>query len=224
VAREQLNSRPNPQALGVPPRSTSFIQTAMQRRALAAIGYGLAQGGGIVVIFGEAGCGKTALASHLATAVDPARVTVSASAGSAPRAKLERLLDAAASTGPGSMLVIDEAEALPLAILERLGATADWQPSSLIILLGRPELAFALQAPALAQLRRLIVVTHRLESGEPDTLGVGLNAPTNPARSTGPTHGLPAHPLMLRAIEQAVRGWPTAPPAAQTPQQGPERS
>jgi energy-coupling factor transporter ATP-binding protein EcfA2 len=51
-----------------------WFESATHRKAMAYLGYGLAQGEGFIVITGEVGAGKTTLASHLLGVVDPARV------------------------------------------------------------------------------------------------------------------------------------------------------
>ncbi|MBU6207626.1 MAG: AAA family ATPase, partial [Alphaproteobacteria bacterium] len=51
-----------------------YFESATHKKAMAYLGYGLAQGEGFIVVTGEIGAGKTTLTEHLLKELDPARV------------------------------------------------------------------------------------------------------------------------------------------------------
>ncbi len=51
-----------------------WFESATHKKAMAYLGYGLAQGEGFVVITGEVGSGKTTLTGHLLNSIDPVRI------------------------------------------------------------------------------------------------------------------------------------------------------
>ena len=51
-----------------------YFESATHRKAMAYLGYGLAQGEGFIVVTGEIGSGKTTLVGHLMETVDRNRV------------------------------------------------------------------------------------------------------------------------------------------------------
>ena len=53
-----------------------WFETATHRKAMAYLGYGLAQGEGFIVITGDVGAGKTTLVGHLMDTVDATRLHV----------------------------------------------------------------------------------------------------------------------------------------------------
>ena len=120
-----------------------WFETATHGKAMAYLGYGLAQGEGFIVITGDVGAGKTTLVGHLvetldsrrlrvlhivSTAVDPddlLRVVagqLSVDSHGLSKAALlsaiERALNGIARDGRRILLIVDEAQALPLASLE----------------------------------------------------------------------------------------------------------
>ena len=54
------------------PDARFWFDTATHRKAMAYLGYGLAQGEGFIVITGDIGAGKTTLVGHLMGAIDTA--------------------------------------------------------------------------------------------------------------------------------------------------------
>ena len=52
-----------------------WYESRTHRKAMAYLGYGLAQGEGFIVITGEIGAGKTTLVGHLLATIDRARFT-----------------------------------------------------------------------------------------------------------------------------------------------------
>src|ERR671921_672682 len=52
-----------------------YFDSATHRKAMAYLGYGLAQGEGFIVITGDIGTGKTTLVGHLMDTIDASRLT-----------------------------------------------------------------------------------------------------------------------------------------------------
>lgn len=171
-----------------------WYETATHRKAMAYLGYGLTQGEGFIVVTGEVGAGKTTLMGHLLDGIDRGRlnpISVSSAAIEADdllrivatglnvnvaglaKAQLlvaiERGLHAVARTGRRTLLVIDEAQALPVSALEELRMLSNFQAGGghaliQIILLGQPEFRERLQGEdRLEQLRQRVIAIHHLE-------------------------------------------------------------
>jgi putative secretion ATPase (PEP-CTERM system associated) len=170
-----------------------WFSTATHRKAMAYLGYGIAQGEGFIVITGEIGAGKTTLAGHLVETIDPQRVnvvrlvstaihaddllrTVATALGIDPHGlakaqlltAIERGLHAVARTGRRTLLVVDEVQALPVDSLEELRMLSNFQGSGhallQILLLGQPEFRDRLHgSDALEQLRQRVIAIHHLD-------------------------------------------------------------
>jgi putative secretion ATPase (PEP-CTERM system associated) len=169
-----------------------YFESATHRKALSYLGYGLAQGEGFIVITGDIGAGKTTLVGHLMNTVDPSRLTAvkivstqvegddmlrlaAQSFGLAvdgmPKAQIlkqiEGYLHAQARAGRRSLLIVDEAQNLPISAIEELRMLSNFQlgGQSLlqIFLLGQPEFRDLLKSPELEQLRQRVIATHHLD-------------------------------------------------------------
>jgi general secretion pathway protein A len=169
-----------------------YFESATHRKALSYLGYGLAQGEGFIVITGDIGAGKTTLVGHLMQTIDPARLTAvkivstqvegddmlrlaAQSFGLAteglPKAatlqKVEGFLHTQARAGRRTLLIVDEAQNLPVSAIEELRMLSNFQlgGQSLlqIFLLGQPEFRDLLKSPQLEQLRQRVIATHHLE-------------------------------------------------------------
>lgn len=174
-----------------------WFDAASHRKALAYLGYGLSQGEGFVVITGQPGTGKTTLLGHLVATIDPERVTVITIVTTQIEAEdllhlvadglgvdtrdmakaqilkqIERGLHAAAREGKRTLLVVDEAQGLPVASLEELRMLSNFQaggyPLLQIFLLGQPEFRETLTLPSLDQLRQRVIAMHHLSPLEAD--------------------------------------------------------
>jgi type II secretory pathway predicted ATPase ExeA len=171
-----------------------WFGTATHRKAMAYLGYGLAQGEGFIVVTGDIGAGKTTLMGHLLDGLDRSRLNpiiitstaieaddllriVATGLGVDPaglaKAQLltaiERGLHAVARTGRRTLLVVDEAQALPVSALEELRMLSNFQAGGghallQIVLLGQPEFRDRLQgSDRLEQLRQRVIAIHHLD-------------------------------------------------------------
>ncbi|MDF7776209.1 AAA family ATPase [Sphingomonas sp. AOB5] len=174
-----------------------WFDTATHRKAMAYLGYGLSQGEGFVVITGDPGAGKTTLMGHLLGTIDRERMNVikivttqlapndllrlvaaglQIDANDLPKASIlsaiERGLHAVARNGQRTLLIVDEAQSLPLETLEELRMLSNFQaggyPLLQIFLLGQPEFRLTLQDPRLEQLRQRVIAMHHLDSMDAD--------------------------------------------------------
>jgi general secretion pathway protein A len=164
-----------------------LVLTDAHREALSNLEYGIASNKGITLLVGEAGTGKTTVIRaalerqqahvHCVHLNNPAltrpefvemlatRFELSASAETS-KAKLllelEELLGRRAAAGESTVLVVDEAQSLPLELLEEIRLLAnietnDRKPLSVIIA-GQPELADRLNEASLRQLKQRVAL------------------------------------------------------------------
>ncbi|KQN26895.1 hypothetical protein ASE86_07015 [Sphingomonas sp. Leaf33] len=176
-----------------------WFDTATHKKAMAYLGYGLSQGEGFIVITGDIGAGKTTLVGHLTDTIDADRLnvikivstqivaddllrTVCAGLGvdadgmtkAAMLASIERGLHATARGGRRTLLIVDEAQALPVDSLEELRMLSNFQAGGhamlQIFLLGQPEFRDKLAADGLDQLRQRVIAMHHLGPMEADEL------------------------------------------------------
>ena len=180
------------------PDPAFWFETATHRKAMAYLGYGLAQGEGFIVITGDIGAGKTTLIGHLLDTIDRTPLHVVQVVSTAIEAAdllrivasqlgvdtaglekaqllvaIERGLHAVARSGKRTLLVVDEAQALPVPALEELRMLSNFQAGGhallQIVLLGQPEFRDRLNgADALEQLRQRIIAIHHLDPMDED--------------------------------------------------------
>ena len=160
------------------------------RRAMAYLVYGVHQGEGFIVITGEIGAGKTMLVSTLARKMtsrtfllaqvvstsleaDDLVRTVASTFGLAQENskavllnRIEQFLLACHKQGKRVLLVIDEAQNLPMRSLEELRMLSnfvyDGKPLLQTFLLGQPEFRKTLQRHELEQLRQRVIASCHL--------------------------------------------------------------
>ncbi|MEP9357353.1 AAA family ATPase [Sphingomonas sp. KR3-1] len=174
-----------------------WFDTATHRKAMAYLGYGLSQGEGFVVITGDPGVGKTTLMGHLLGEIDRERLNVIKIVSTQLRPEdllrlvcqglgidstslnkaemlgaIERGLHTVARTGRRTLVVVDEAQSLPIESLEELRMLSNFQaggyPLLQIFLLGQPEFRITLSDPRLEQLRQRVIAMHHLEPMQAD--------------------------------------------------------
>jgi len=174
-----------------------WFDTATHRKAMAYLGYGLSQGEGFVVITGDPGVGKTTLMGHLLGEIDRERLNVIKIVSTQLRpedllrlvcqglgidssglnkaemlGEIERGLHTVARSGRRTLVVVDEAQSLPIESLEELRMLSNFQaggyPLLQIFLLGQPEFRLTLSDPRLEQLRQRVIAMHHLDPMQAD--------------------------------------------------------
>ncbi len=167
-----------------------FFNSAVHRRAMAYMQYGVHQGEGFLVITGEIGAGKTMLARTLvqkfgspnlimaqvvstqleaddmlnmvATAFD---LPVESGKAQSLRS-LERFLLARHAQGKRAILLVDEVQNLSRGALEELRMLSNFQykekPLLQSFLLGQPEFRKTLHSPEMEQLRQRVTASYHL--------------------------------------------------------------
>ncbi|HZG47429.1 MAG TPA: AAA family ATPase [Allosphingosinicella sp.] len=182
------------------PDARFWFASRTHRKAMAYLGYGLAQAEGFIAITGEIGAGKSTLAAHLLAKIDRARLNAVeivstqvegddmlrlvaqrlgiATEGAAKAQLLERVeerLEDEYRGGKRTLIIVDEAQNLPVSALEELRMLSNFQLAGRalvqILLLGQPEFRDRIAAPGLEQLRQRIIATHHLEPMEADEIG-----------------------------------------------------
>lgn len=178
-----------------------YFESATHRKAMAYLGYGLAQGEGFIVVTGEIGSGKTTLVGHLMETVDRNRVhavkivstqlegddmlrmvavALGVPAPDTDKAQLlsriENFIAERARAGLRTLLIVDEAQNLPMSSLEELRMLSNFQVGGQsmlqIFLLGQPEFRDRLNNPEqLEQLRQRVIATHHLTAMSSDEVG-----------------------------------------------------
>jgi general secretion pathway protein A len=162
------------------------------REALAAITYGVEQRKGFILALAEIGLGKTAILRYYLATQDRARVTTAYIVNPAVsfRALLAAICDELGIANPpvdapgmvnrlqqrlieeyrqgrNVVLLVDEAQNMPLETLERLRLLSNIETSTdkllQIVLVGQPELAYKLDTRALRQLKQRIAVCCTLD-------------------------------------------------------------
>ena len=160
---------------------------------MAYLGYGLAQGEGFIVVTGEIGAGKSTLVAHLMANIDRARLNaislvstqvegddmlrlvaqgLGLDTGAVEKARLldavEQQLEADLRAGKRTLLIVDEAQNLPVSALEELRMLSNFQVGGRaliqIVLLGQPEFRDKLAGAGLEQLRQRVIATHHLDA------------------------------------------------------------
>jgi putative secretion ATPase (PEP-CTERM system associated) len=179
------------------PDARFWFDSRTHKKAMAYLGYGLAQGEGFITVTGEIGAGKSTLAAHLLATIDRERLNAVslvstqvegddmlrlaaqgfgvATEGLAKAQildRIEQMLTEQADQGKRSLLIVDEAQSLATSALEELRMLSNFtrQGRALIqiFLLGQPEFRDRLAADdGLEQLRQRVIATHHLDAMEP---------------------------------------------------------
>ncbi|HEU0099672.1 MAG TPA: AAA family ATPase [Allosphingosinicella sp.] len=182
------------------PDARYWYESRTHKKAMAYLGYGLAQGEGFIVVTGEIGAGKSTLVAHLMATIDRERLNaislvstqvegddmlrlaaqgLGLETGGVAKAQLldriEQRLREEAGRGKRTLLVVDEAQNLPVSALEELrmlsNFTSQGRALIQIFLLGQPEFRDRVAAEdSLEQLRQRIIASHHLEAMEPGEL------------------------------------------------------
>lgn len=175
------------------PDARFWFGSRTHKKAMAYLGYGLAQGEGFITITGDIGAGKSTLVAHLLATIDRERLNaihiastqvdgddllrlvaqgLGIGTGGTEKARLidavEQRLDEEARRGRRTLVVVDEAQNLSVAALEELRMLSNCtrQGRALVqtLLLGQPEFRDRVAAePGLEQLRQRVIASHHLE-------------------------------------------------------------
>ena len=175
------------------PDARFWFESRTHRKAMAYLGYGLAQGEGFIVITGEIGAGKTTLVGHLMDRIDATRLNairlvstqveaddmlrlvaqgLELDTGKVEKAVLldgvEQRLEEEFHRGKRTLLIVDEAQNLSLSALEELRMLSNFQLGGRslvqIFLLAQPEFRDKLADPRLEQLKQRVIATHHLDA------------------------------------------------------------
>ena len=169
-----------------------WYESRGHKKAMAYLGYGLAQGEGFITITGEVGAGKSTLVAHLMATIDRERLNAvslvstqvegddmlrlaAQGLGLATEGvekaqlldRIERELARVAGTGRRTLLIVDEAQSLAVSALEELrmlsNFTSQGRALIQILLLGQPEFRDRFNFdPGLEQLRQRVIASHHL--------------------------------------------------------------
>ena len=179
------------------PDARFWFDSRTHRKAMAYLGYGLAQGEGFIVVTGEIGAGKSTLVAHVMANIDRARLNaislvstqvegddmlrlvaqgLGVGTGQVEKARLldavEQRLEEEHRAGKRTLLIVDEAQNLPVSALEELRMLSNFQIAGRallqIVLLGQPEFRDKLAGPGLEQLRQRVIATHHLDAMDAD--------------------------------------------------------
>jgi len=176
------------------PDARFWFGSRTHKKAMAYLGYGLAQGEGFIVVTGEVGAGKSTLVGHLLATIDRARLNalsivstqvegddmlrlvaqgLGLATASVEKAQLldlvERRLEDEARSGKRTLLIVDEAQNLPVSALEELRMLSNFHVAGRalvqIFLLGQPEFREKLDvSEGLEQLRQRVIASHHLDA------------------------------------------------------------
>jgi type II secretory pathway predicted ATPase ExeA len=170
-----------------------LVLTRAHREALSNLQYGVASRKGITLLVGEAGTGKTTIVRaavvsqpeqvHCIQVQNPAltrtefvemlarRFDLSDAARESKSTflvELESLLERRRAAGEWSVLVLDEAQSLPLELLEEVRLLANMESGGeallSVILAGQPELAARLNDQSLRQLKQRVALRCELRA------------------------------------------------------------
>ncbi|HEX8625198.1 MAG TPA: AAA family ATPase [Allosphingosinicella sp.] len=176
------------------PDARYWYESRTHKKAMAYLGYGLAQGEGFIVVTGEIGAGKSTLVAHLMATIDRERLNaislvstqvegddmlrlaaqgLGLETGGVAKAQLldriEQRLREEAGRGKRTLLVVDEAQNLPVSALEELrmlsNFTSQGRALIQIFLLGQPEFRDRVASDdSLEQLRQRVIASHHLDA------------------------------------------------------------
>ncbi len=168
-----------------------FFGSSGHNGAMAYLTYGLSQSEGFIIITGDVGAGKTTLVSYLLSTLDPetyvwARVVTTqlqaddmlrmvASTFGLPTegadkatllGRVQAFLEHNHGAGKRVLLVVDEAQNLPVPALEELRMLSNFQVGERTplqcLLLGQPQFRAVLGARDLDQLRQRVIASYHL--------------------------------------------------------------
>jgi len=222
----------------VTPDASMLYLSKGHREAIGAVEYGLRGGKGFVVLVGEVGAGKTTILRHCLRSLDPGRNVVVyvlqpllpprqllalihaelSESGDADSRSLDggelirriyRQLLSVHEAGKTAIVVIDEAQTVPVETLESLRLLSNLETDKRkflqIVLVGQPELDDKLARHDLRQLNQRIAVRARIP---PLTRDESLDYIAHRLHATAKTVTAPFEPAALRYIVGRAGGNP----------------
>jgi general secretion pathway protein A len=172
------------------PDDRFFFASSEHSRALSHLLFGLAQGEGFIVMTGEVGAGKTTLVERLSVRLGPASYwlativvpqsrpedlikLIASGFGlscdgdtTAVTVRLTERLRAERSRGRRALLIVDEAQCMPLQAIEELRLLSNLAERGRalmqIVLLGQPEFRTTMSSPDLNQLRQRVLASYHI--------------------------------------------------------------
>lgn len=173
------------------PNPEWFYASKLHKRALAYLQYGLSQGEGFIVITGDVGTGKTTIANQLLGKLDQTQIvarqivtsklepddllrmiasvfqlTVTDPHKAAYLEAISNYLTLLNQQNKRALLLVDEAQNLPLESIEELRMLSNFQlggkPLLQSFLLGQNELNAIIQSPNMEQFRQRIIASSNL--------------------------------------------------------------
>lgn len=187
-----------------------FFRGATHGRAIDRIETALTRGEGCMVVIGDSGTGKTMLAHQIQAEGTESNIL---RAGEVEGGDLLALISRGSGgdvlvSEQGTLLVIDDAQNLAPAALRQLISLFDRpEPREAplqIVLLGRPELQERLQSAELEELRRHIIVTHRLTQMGADEVEPYLHHRLTTAGWTGIPSFMPDALVAVHGFSQGL--------------------
>lgn len=169
-----------------------YFESSVHSQAMAHLTYGLNRGEGFIVITGEIGAGKTTLVKRLCASVDAQKITVahvvttqldgfgllqmvSAAFGleTAPSdtkstvlLRLQKFFETLLKNQNRAVLIVDEAQNLPVNALEELRMLSNFQVGNVApfqsFLVGQPQFRSVLSSTELEQLRQRVIASYHL--------------------------------------------------------------
>ena len=168
-----------------------YFESSVHSQAMAHLTYGLSRAEGFIVITGEIGAGKTTLVKHLLATLDNRRIlsahvvttqldscdllrsiawafglTDVPSEKSSILNRLERFFESAHKSDFRCLLIVDEAQNLPVSSLEELRMLSNFQIGNVApfqsFLVGQPQFRAVLANPALEQFQQRVIATYHL--------------------------------------------------------------
>ena len=213
------------------PDSEFFFNDRIRQEALNTLIYGIRSGEGFIKVVGEVGTGKTTLCRQFLRAIeDEAETayildpllrgeellqTLARELGIDPEGKGQNeLLEAVKAFmletwehGRPVVLLLDEAQALPLETLEQLRLLSNLETEKAkllrIVIMGQPELDVRLREPSIRQLRQRIVYSYTLGPVSRKDLAGYLE---HRMRVAGHNGGPVFRPGAVRALYRGSRG------------------